>query len=825
MRGNTGWSERDAAPYLPYLGHVSPDVMLLDDGSLLAMGELDGVPCELADDAERNAVTRMLNGLWKTIADDNLTIATHLIRHRSVADLPPGVFPNAFSGTLDRLYRQRVLAGRLYQNRYLLSVLVAPRNPAGGAIGGRRLTRTLARLRQQPVGASDHLLLQLEDIWGAISRTLDAYGLRRLGLRDGRGGAFQFSAIAEALRLILTGEFLPVPLVSGPIGSAIYTDQVIFGQRAYEIRSPGAARFGAIFGLREYPAVTFPGMLDHVLSLPFPLVLSQSFGFLARHDATGKLALKQNQMTAAGDKALSQIDELTDAQDHLASGHLAMGAHHLSLAIYADTIATLNAQAGIARTALADAGAVAVQETLGNEAAYFAQLPGNTIWRTRPGAITTRNFAALSGFDAFPRGATHGHWGPALVRFRTTAGTPYDFVPHVGDVGMTAIFGKTGQGKTTLMLFLLALFPRYFTERGGAVVFFDKDRGGELLCRAVGGRYLEIRGGVDSGLAPLRGLDDNSQSVAFLVDWVGGLITQDGHGPLPPDDEARLARGIAALLRMPPALRSFAGLRQFLDWRNPLGAGARLERWCRGGSLGWAFDGEADHVALDAGMCGFDLTAILENPTVCAPAASYLLHRIRNALDGRRFVLSCDEFNFYLLNPLFAKIWADFYLTARKANAVVMLATQEPGPVLASPMGQSIINQCQTLIFCPTPGADERVYCGGQAGGLATAGGSAGGSGGGGGAGARGGPGLNLTAGEFRALREDMLPGSRQYLIKRDSGSVIVDFDIGAIPECVAVLSTRKTTAAFAEALRAAHGDAPEAWLPAFMSRCHEAVD
>ncbi|MDX5929504.1 VirB4 family type IV secretion/conjugal transfer ATPase [Acidiphilium acidophilum] len=830
MRGNTGWSERDAAPYLPYLGHIRPEVMLLDDGSLLAMGELDGLPCELADDAERNAVTRMLNGLWKTIADDNLTIATHLIRHRSVADLPPGVFPNAFSGTLDRLYRQRVLAGRLYQNRYLLSVLVAPRNPAGGAIGGRRLTRTLARLRQQPVGASDHLLLQLEDIWGAISRTLDAYGLRRLGLRDGRGGAFQFSAIAEALRLILTGDFLPVPLVSGPIGSAIYTDQVIFGRRAYEIRSPGTPRFGAIFGLREYPAVTFPGMLDHVLSLPFPLVLSQSFGFLARHDATGKLALKQNQMTAAGDKALSQIDELTDAQDHLASGHLAMGAHHLSLAIYADTIATLNAQAGIARTALADAGAVAVQETLGNEAAYFAQLPGNTVWRTRPGAITTRNFAALSGFDAFPRGAAHGHWGPALVRFRTTAGTPYDFVPHVGDVGMTAIFGKTGQGKTTLMLFLLALFPRYFTERGGAVVFFDKDRGGELLCRAVGGRYLEIRGGVDSGLAPLRGLEDNSQSVAFLVDWVGGLITQDGHGPLPPDDEARLARGIAALLRMPPALRSFAGLRQFLDWRNPLGAGARLERWCRGGSLGWAFDGEADHVALDAGMCGFDLTAILENPTVCAPAASYLLHRIRNALDGRRFVLSCDEFNFYLLNPLFAKIWADFYLTARKANAVVMLATQEPGPVLASPMGQSILNQCQTLIFCPTPGADERVYCGGLAGGLATAGGSAGGSGGGGGAGARGGPGaggpsLNLTAGEFRALREDMLPGSRQYLIKRDSGSVIVDFDIGAIPECVAVLSTRKTTAAFAEALRAAHGDAPEAWLPAFMSRCHEAVD
>ena len=70
-----------------------------------------------------------------------------------------------------------------------------------------------------------------------------------------------------------------------------------------------------------------------------------------------------------------------------------------------------------------------------------------------------------------------------MARFRTTAGTPYDYVPHVEDVGMTAIFGKIGQGKTTFMLFLLVLFPQYFVARGGAVVFFDKDRGGELMCR------------------------------------------------------------------------------------------------------------------------------------------------------------------------------------------------------------------------------------------------------------------------------------------------------------------------------------------------------
>ncbi|MGC9271254.1 MAG: type IV secretion system protein VirB4, partial [Acidiphilium sp.] len=359
-----------------------------------------------------------------------------------------------------------------------------------------------------------------------------------------------------------------------------------------------------------------------------------------------------------------------------------------------------------------------------------------------------------------------------------------------------AIFGKIGQGKTTLMLAMLALLPKYF-QNSGAVVFFDKDHGGELLCRAVGGRYVAIRSGHASGLAPLRGLPNDPQSAAFLVEWLSALIANDGHGPLPPDDNARLSRGVEAILSLPPEMRSLAALRQFLDWRNPLGAGARLERWCRGGSLGWAFDGDEDLVHFDRMTCGFDLTAILDNPLICAPAANYLLYRISVALDGRRFVLSCDEFNFYLLNPLFAKIWQDFTLTVRKSNAVVLLATQEPAPVLASKEGNSIIKNCPTLIFCPTPGADETVYR----------------------------TGLDLTEGEFRAIREDMLPGSRQYLIKRPGGSVIVDFDLSSIPECVAVLSSRKNTVAFAERLRSSHGDDPAAWLPEFMQRFHEAVD
>ena len=164
-----------------------------------------------------------------------------------------------------------------------------------------------------------------------------------------------------------------------------------------------------------------------------------------------------------------------------------------------------------------EAGALIAQESNpgGLEAAYFAQLPGNSQWRTRPGAINSRNFAHLANFAAFPHGARAGRWGGAMARFKTTAGTAYDYIPHVDDVGMTVVFGRIGSGKSTWLMYVLAMFDQYLVDRDGIIFFFDKDRGGELLTRAVDGTYLVIRAGEASGLAPLKGLSNTPSRSRF----------------------------------------------------------------------------------------------------------------------------------------------------------------------------------------------------------------------------------------------------------------------------------------------------------------------
>jgi type IV secretion system protein VirB4 len=239
---------------------------------------------------------------------------------------------------------------------------------------------------------------------------------------------------------------------------------------------------------------------------------------------------------------------------------------------------------------------------------------------------------------------------------------------------------------------------------------------------------------------------------------------------------------------MPIEMRSLQGLRQFLGWRDPMGAGQRLERWCRGAGLGWSFDGENDEVDIASRMVGFDLTQIFDNPEVINPAAQYLLYRIASVIDGRRMVISLDECRAYMLHPTFREMADDFLRRGRKNNAVVFLSTQQPEDLLGAEdtFGTTMVEQCLTKVFFRDGEASEEVYRGK----------------------------LGLTEGEFRAVTEDMLPGSRQCLLKRSSGGVMIDFDLSPMREFVAVLSGRANTVRYAERLRQQTPD----WVERFMN-------
>jgi type IV secretion system protein VirB4 len=321
---------------------------------------------------------------------------------------------------------------------------------------------------------------------------------------------------------------------------------------------------------------------------------------------------------------------------------------------------------------------VAARESLALEASFWAQLPGNWQMRARPAAISSRNFAAMSPFYTYPAGqATGNHWGDAVALLQTTSGSSFWFNFHNKDLGHTFVIGPTGAGKTVLQNFLMSQL-----EKSGATqIFIDKDRGAEIFVRACGGTYLPLKNGVSTGFAPLKGLGNSPADVAFLQQFVRVLVRRENR-PFTVAEELRIDEGIEAVLRLEPGDRSLKALRQVLGYMDAEGIGPRLDRWARGGALGWAFDNDADELSLGAPFIGFDMTDFLDHPEVRTPIMLYLFHRIDVLLDGRRVVVDIDEFWKALEDDAFRSFAQDGLKTYRKRNGVLVFGTQSPADAL-----------------------------------------------------------------------------------------------------------------------------------------------
>ena len=297
--------EITATDYLPFLRHADEHTIVTTGRGAFQMLKIEGASFRTADTSGINALHDGLNHHIRNVADDNVMIYSHVIRGED-QDYPGGDLISGFGRWLDATYKAQIQGKRLFRNDLYLTLYMQPRGLAGSRFAGG-----IRRARKSQVEADQDLLDALEDKASLLARNLARYGARRLGLVKNDSGLL-CSEPMSVLRQIITGRYQLLPLVHGSIGAAIYTDRVIFGREALEIRHPAASTFGAMFGISEYPAVTRPTMLNDLLTAPFRFILSQSFRPVVRSDALKTMKLKEGRMRNAGDDAVSQADELAD---------------------------------------------------------------------------------------------------------------------------------------------------------------------------------------------------------------------------------------------------------------------------------------------------------------------------------------------------------------------------------------------------------------------------------------------------------------------------------------------------------------------------------
>lgn len=794
-------NEESTAAFIPYSSHVTKNVVKLTNGDYIATIRMQGAAHESADVQDINSWHDQLNGFMRNIASPNTAVWSHVVR-REYGEYPGGEYQPGFCREFNEKYRKHMASDRMLVNELYLTVVYRPQPVKAVKLLDIFSSKDPKELQQRQTEE----LEVVEDLISVALASLDRYDPELLGCYEHKGN--MFSEVLEFLAFLVDGEWRRFPLPRSEIREVLATSRPFFGKGGLmSLKGPTSTQFGGAVTIQEYPSITCPGILNELLGMPFEFVLTQSFSFLSKPVAVGRMKRQQSRMVNSGDVAGSQVDEIDDALDDLTSNRFVMGAHHFSMVIRAHDQKSLNEAISDTGAVLSDGGMKWAREEAGIAGAFWSQLPGNFDYRVRVGDITSRNFAGFSSFHNFPIGRIRNNqWGDAVTMFKTTSGAPFYFNFHKGEEGAdakkaakldpnhkdlanTVVIGKSGTGKTVLEMMLLAQTQKFEQPEFGkklSCVLFDKDLGASVGVRAMGGRYYPLKNGVPSGFNPFQ-MEPTPNNLTFLETLIKQLVKHESL-PLTPRQEREISEAIAGVMGAAKNKRRIGAVLEFLDPTDDNGLHPRLARWCRGGALGWLFDNAEDTLRLDnCTMVGFDVTEFLDNDATRTPTIMYLFHRIESMIDGRRIPIFLDEFWKLLNDPAFEDLAQNKLVTIRKQDGFLVMFTQSPKQVLKSPIAYAIIGQTATKIFLPNPEADHDDYVNG----------------------------FKLTEREFEIVKS-LGEKSRQFLIKQGQNSVVAELNLRGFDDELAVLSGNTATSLLAEKLVAELGDDPAVWLPEF---------
>lgn len=773
---------------IPYECHVTPSIVVTDQGDYLCVLRLDGIAFECADDAVLNNKHERLNRILIGMADPHITLWQHIVRddddNYPVGDYPPGFAADLHAKYIAELRSQNLLSSGLY-----LTVVYRPLL-SSVAKGWARLIQS--DNEELIVAERIEAIKILDEIVDNLEAMLASYGVKRLTTYQ--HNASYFSEPAEFFAFLVNGRWERISLAACPLKELIASIRPLFGNETIELRGPTDTHYAAMLGIKGYPPQTSSTFLDDLLEVNCKFVATQSFHFTENAKALRQLNRTNATMSNAGDAAVSQIEELPDVADAIAAGRAVWGEHHYSVLVRGATIKLLQKNIALVRTILTDASIMSGREDNAVEDAFWGQLPGNFQHRPRLSPVTNRGASGIMSLHNYPRGKpTDNHWGDSVATFITSAGTPYDFTSHVFDVGHLLVLGQTGSGKTSLLMFLLCMMQKF----GVTSINFTVRRDAELTIRALGGKFYMITTGVKTGWNPFQ-LDPNEPGTApYLRQLVRKLV--DGI-PLTVQEERDINGAIAQVLKLNKAQRRLGRVLDYL----PKGINSifeRLHKWCYqrpgddhpDGIHAWVFDNQIDTLIDNLGTVlttGFDLTEFLDQPELRTPINLHLFYLASRLIDGRRLVVGISEFWKAMDDPQFAKFVDDLLRTLRARNGMVVLDSQSPGDALKHEASRTLIEQTPTKILLPSPEAIKNIWMAGA---------------------------LELSQRQWNLVKTDMPLHDGWFLLKRGSEeAVVLQCPLRNFGPELAVLSARRNNLLLMDRLIAEHGEAPHLWLPYF---------
>ncbi len=790
--GSVSRRELPVSSHLPYSRHVDDWIVRTRSGLLMTVVKLEGFSFQTADWSDINVRMLGRNDLIRTLGNSRFAIYSHIIR-REIEPKIDSTFENDLCRDIDRRYDASLAKRRMFVNDIYLTILRRPLQGHAGTFESL-VQAVLGKKTQDGVSVDEQeALRELRDVTTAVLSAMTAYRPRQLRVVQ-REGAWFSEPLEFLVQLGNGGIPRPMHLPEMALNEAIATKRMFFGRNALEIRGGSSAdtRFGAIISLREYPALTGPGFLDNLLTIPHELIVTQSFAIIDRPVAQSHIDRVARQVDMSDEAESIVAEHLNDARDELLASEALYGEHHFTILALGKTMQEVDATVTAAGAALTDRSVIWTREDLGMEAAFWGQFPGNFSYIARRSIISSKNLAGFVSLHNYPSGSPRdNHWGPAISVFQTASQTAYFYNFHVADLGNFTVLGPSGSGKTVWLSFIASQAQR--VRPRPKLVFVDKDRGAEIFIRALGGQYEVLDPGTPTGFNPLM-LPDSGENREFLFRLFSFMLKlrREGGADLTATEEQVIRNAIKTVVSGPENGRSLDAFQSLLRGRIQAGEGdlaSRLEPWIRTDQKGWLFNNAADRFSVTH-IFGFDMTRVLDDPVIRTAALLYIFHRIEELLDGDPVMIFLDEGWRLLDDDVFASFIKDKLKTIRKQNGIIGFGTQSASDIVRSKAANTLIEQTSTNVFFGNSKADDESYR----------------------------KAFHLSEREIRWIRETV-PEARSFLIKHGGDSVIAKLDLASMPDLIKVLSGRTETVAELHALIARVGSDPKDWLPIFTGR------
>lgn len=714
--------EAGFADLLNYAAVVDDGVIVGKNGSFMAAWIYKGDDNASSTDTQREIVSFRVNQALASLGNGWM-IHLDAVRRPAPNYLERGVsnFPDAVTAAIDE-ERRRLFEGlgTMYEGYFVLTLTYFPPLLAQSKFVELMFEDDAETIDQKTrtKGMIEHFKRECTNI---ESRLSSALGLQRLmghKIVNEDGTEVTHDDFLRWLQFCATGINHPVQLPTNPM----YLDALIGGQEMWSGVVPKIGRkFIQVVAIEGFPLESSPGILTALGELPCEYRWSSRFIFMDTHEAVKHLDKFRkkwrqkvrgffdqvfNTNTGPIDQdALSMVSDAEAAIAEVNSGLVAQGYYTSVVVLMDEDRESLEVSSRQVEKTINRLGFAARTETINTMDAFMGSLPGHGVENVRRPLINTMNLADFLPTSTIWTGnksapcPMYPPQAPALMHCVTHGSTPFRLNLHVRDLGHTFIFGPTGAGKSVHLAILAAQLRRYL----GMMIFaFDKGMSMYPLAAAIradtrgsSGKHYTV-GADDDRLAfcPLQFLDTKGDR-AWAMEWIDAILALNGLITTPAQ---RNEIGNAIL-----SLHSSGGrtLSEFSVTIQDESIREALRQYTVDGAMGHLLDAEEDGLAL-SDFTVFEIEALMElGEKYALPVLLYLFHRIENSLKGQPAVIILDEAWLMLGHPAFRAKIREWLKVLRKANCLVLMATQSLSDAANSGILDVIVESTATKIFLP----------------------------------------------------------------------------------------------------------------------------